>query len=62
MAIMLVTGGGRGIGASIARAGAREGWTVAVNYRQSRDKAHAVVAEIEAAGGTRDRSTGGCVG
>ena len=51
MSIMLVTGGGRGIGASIARAAARDGWTVAVNYRSSKDKAEAVVAEIEASGG-----------
>ena len=51
MSIMLVTGGGRGIGASIARAAARDGWTVAVNYRNSKDKAEAVVEEIEANGG-----------
>ena len=49
--VALVTGASRGAGAAIARALAREGAAVAVNYLQSRDKADAVVAEIEAAGG-----------
>jgi 3-oxoacyl-[acyl-carrier protein] reductase len=47
----LVTGASRGIGAAIARAIARDGWPVGVNYRADRDGAHAVVAEIENAGG-----------
>lgn len=51
MGTMLVTGAGRGIGACIARIAAREGWSVAVNYRQSKDKAEALAAEIEATGG-----------
>lgn len=49
--VVLVTGGGRGIGASISRVLAREGATVAVNYSSSKDRAEAVVAEITAAGG-----------
>ncbi len=49
--VSLVTGASRGAGAAIARALAREGAAVAVNYLRSRDKAEAVVAEIEAAGG-----------
>ena len=49
--VALVTGGGRGIGAAICRVLAREGATVAVNYSASRDKAEAVVREIEAKGG-----------
>ncbi len=49
--VVMVTGGARGIGAAISRVVAREGATVAVNYGRSREKAEAVVAEIEAAGG-----------
>jgi len=47
----LVTGGSRGIGAAIARALAREGWPVGVNYRSAADAAEAVVREITDAGG-----------
>ena len=41
----VVTGGGRGIGANIARALAREGWDVTVTAR-TRDEIEAVAAEI----------------
>jgi NADP-dependent 3-hydroxy acid dehydrogenase YdfG len=40
----VVTGGGRGIGASIARALAGDGWSVVVTAR-SRDQIDAVAAE-----------------
>ena len=49
--VAIVTGGGRGIGACISRVLAGEGAAVAVNYSSSREKAEAVVAEIEAKGG-----------
>src|SRR5206468_9695010 len=49
---VLVTGGGRGIGAATARLAAERGYTVCVNYRSNRAAADGVVAEIESRGGT----------
>ncbi len=49
--VVLVTGGGRGIGAAIARACAAEGWTVAVNYLRDAASAQSVVDGIKASGG-----------
>jgi NAD(P)-dependent dehydrogenase (short-subunit alcohol dehydrogenase family) len=48
---LLVTGGGRGIGAAVAHLGAAAGYTVCVNYRSNAVAAEAVVAEIERSGG-----------
>ncbi|MEU4098131.1 SDR family oxidoreductase [Streptomyces sp. NPDC026673] len=46
----LVTGGSRGIGAGIARELAREGASVVITYRKSREQAEDVVAELAALG------------
>jgi NAD(P)-dependent dehydrogenase (short-subunit alcohol dehydrogenase family) len=48
--ILLVTGGGRGIGAATARIAAARGYDVCVNYRANEDAAGSVVADIRAAG------------
>src|SRR5215204_786911 len=50
--ILLVTGGGRGIGAATARLAGARGYAVAVNYLHNREAAEAVVADIAQAGGT----------
>lgn len=49
--IMIITGGGRGIGATTARMAAARGYAVCVNYQSNAGAAEAVAADIEAAGG-----------
>jgi NAD(P)-dependent dehydrogenase (short-subunit alcohol dehydrogenase family) len=49
--ILIVTGGGRGIGAAVARLGGRRGYSVCVNYLENRGAAEATVRTIEADGG-----------
>jgi NAD(P)-dependent dehydrogenase (short-subunit alcohol dehydrogenase family) len=49
--VLLVTGGGRGIGAAICRLGSKAGYRLAINYAANQDAAAALVGEIEAAGG-----------
>ncbi|RPH46398.1 MAG: SDR family oxidoreductase [Burkholderiales bacterium] len=48
---MIVTGGGRGIGAATARLAARMGWAVAIVYRDRSADAEAVLADVATAGG-----------
>jgi 3-oxoacyl-[acyl-carrier protein] reductase len=43
---VLVTGAGRGLGAAIARAFAREGARVAINYRNSKTSAQALAGDL----------------
>ena len=49
--VLLVTGGGRGIGAATARLAAQGGWAVAVNYAANSLAADEVVRTIRATGG-----------
>src|SRR5688572_26931260 len=49
--VVIVTGGGRGIGAATARLAAQRGYAVCVNYVRDAAAAQAVVDEIAQAGG-----------
>ena len=49
--VLLVTGGGRGIGAATALLAAQRGYAVAVNYVKNRAAADGVVVEIARGGG-----------
>ena len=49
--MVLITGGGRGIGAATARLAAQRGYTVCVNYLRNREAAGKLVDEIKASGG-----------
>ncbi|OGL43242.1 MAG: short-chain dehydrogenase [Candidatus Schekmanbacteria bacterium RBG_13_48_7] len=50
--VALVTGASRGIGAAIARALAAHGVSVIINYKNSKQKAETLLAEIKKNGGT----------
>jgi NAD(P)-dependent dehydrogenase (short-subunit alcohol dehydrogenase family) len=50
--VLIVTGGGRGIGAATARLAAQHGYAVCVNYRKNAAAAAALVAQIHTDGGT----------
>ncbi len=49
--VLLVTGGGRGIGAATARLAAQRGYAVAINYAHNAQAAEALVADIRAQSG-----------
>ncbi|MCK8515031.1 SDR family oxidoreductase [Methylonatrum kenyense] len=49
--VLLITGGGRGIGAATARLAASRGYAVCVNYRVDAESANRLVQEIVEAGG-----------
>ena len=50
--VLIVTGGGRGIGAATAKLAAERGYAVCVNFRKNRAAAESVVSAIQDAGGT----------
>jgi len=49
--VLVITGGGRGIGAATARLAASRGYSVCVNYQRNQDAAQAVVNDIQQGGG-----------
>ncbi len=49
--VLVITGGGRGIGAKVAVAAARRGYRLAIGYRSNRPRAEAVAAAVAKAGG-----------
>lgn len=49
--VVIITGGGRGIGAATARLAAKKGYAVCVNYLRDRTAAESVVHEIRSAEG-----------
>lgn len=49
--IIVVTGGGRGIGAATAQLAAAQGYAVCINYLRNREAAEQVIAAITASGG-----------
>jgi NAD(P)-dependent dehydrogenase (short-subunit alcohol dehydrogenase family) len=49
--VLIVTGGGRGIGAATAKLAGSRGYSVCVNYQRNHDAAQAVANEIQQSGG-----------
>ena len=58
--VAIITGASGGIGGSIAKRLAKDGFSVVVNYAGKPAPAQAVVADIKAAGGTGHRSASRC--
>ena len=49
--VLIVTGGGRGIGAAVCRTAAHSGYAVALNYLNNSDRAEQVADDIRSRGG-----------
>lgn len=49
--VVLITGGAARVGAALSRSLAESGWLVVIHYFRSRDRAEALVSEIESSGG-----------
>lgn len=49
--VLVVTGGGRGIGAAIVRGAVKRGYAVCFSYREDAGAAHALVHDLSGAGG-----------
>src|ERR1700751_2480691 len=49
--LILITGGGRGVGAATARLAAAQGYDVAISFVSNESAALAVAADVEAVGG-----------
>lgn len=56
--VLLVTGGGRGIGAAVCRQAAAAGYDIALNYVRDRTAADALVADLRDAGATAEAFAG----
>ncbi len=50
--VVLVTGGGRGIGAATVKLASQKGWSVCINYRNRNTDAEKLADEINKSGGT----------
>ena len=48
--ILIVTGGGRGIGAETSLRAAEAGWDVCISYRSNASRAREIAGKVEAAG------------
>jgi NAD(P)-dependent dehydrogenase (short-subunit alcohol dehydrogenase family) len=50
VSLILITGGGRGVGAATARLGAAQGYDIAISFVSDESSALAVAADVEAVG------------
>lgn len=57
---VLITGGGRGIGAAASKLLASRGANVIVNYLRNKESAERIVAEIKSSKETGQHTRGGC--